>query len=65
MQVNAAIDGSGAEPEAKAFGALPLSAVPPTPGESAAMSARWQRRGLLGRLVRTAGPVQLVKGERT
>jgi hypothetical protein len=28
------------------------SAVPSTPGEAAALSARWERRGLLQRLVR-------------
>jgi hypothetical protein len=28
------------------------SAVPPTPGEQAAGAAEWERRGLLGRLVR-------------
>jgi hypothetical protein len=28
------------------------SVVPVTPGEAAASSARWERRGLLGRLVR-------------
>jgi hypothetical protein len=29
-----------------------LTVVPPTPGELAAASAQWERRGLLGRLVR-------------
>jgi hypothetical protein len=29
-----------------------LTVVPPTPGELAVASARWERRGLLGRLVR-------------
>jgi len=28
------------------------SAVPPTPAEAAAAAATWERRGLLGRLVR-------------
>lgn len=28
------------------------SSVPPTPGEMAAATARWERRGLLQRLVR-------------
>jgi hypothetical protein len=30
----------------------PSSAVPPTPAEEAAMSVRWERRGLLRRLAR-------------
>ena len=29
-----------------------LTVVPPTPGELAVASAQWERRGLLGRLVR-------------
>ena len=29
-----------------------LTSVPPTPGEVAVASAQWERRGLLGRLVR-------------
>jgi hypothetical protein len=29
-----------------------FSAVPPTPAEEAAMSVRWERRGLLRRLTR-------------
>jgi hypothetical protein len=34
-----------------------LSHVPPSPAETAAESARWARRGLLGRLVRLEGPL--------
>ncbi len=29
-----------------------LTAVPPTPGEVAVASTQWERRGVLGRLVR-------------
>ena len=29
-----------------------LTSVPPTPGEVAVASAQWERRGVLGRLVR-------------
>jgi hypothetical protein len=32
------------------------SVVPPTPGEAAAVSVRWERRGVLGRLVRIGDP---------
>jgi len=32
-----------------------VSCVPPTPAEIAAASVRWERRGLLGRLVRLEG----------
>jgi hypothetical protein len=31
-------------------------AVPPTPAEAAVASAQWERRGLLGRLVRIEEP---------
>ena len=34
-----------------------LTVVPPSPGEVAAASAQWERRGLLGRLVRIDDPV--------
>ncbi len=34
---------------------IPTS-VPPTPGEIAATSVSWERRGLLGRLVRPVSP---------
>jgi hypothetical protein len=33
-----------------------VSGVPPTPAETAAAVARWERRGILGRLVRLDGP---------
>ena len=33
-----------------------VSGVPPTPAETAAAVARWERRGILGRLVRLEGP---------
>jgi hypothetical protein len=33
-----------------------LTVVPPHPGEVAAASAQWERRGLLGRLVRIDYP---------
>ena len=33
-----------------------VSGVPPTPAETAAAAARWERRGILGRLVRLDGP---------
>jgi hypothetical protein len=29
-----------------------ITSVPPTPGERAAAEAHWERRGILGRLVR-------------
>ena len=32
-----------------------LTVVPPSPAEVAAASAQWERRGLLGRLVRIDG----------
>jgi hypothetical protein len=32
-----------------------VSGVPPTPAETAAAVARWERRGILGRLVRLDG----------
>jgi hypothetical protein len=40
-----------------AVGAEFVSCVPPTPAEAAAAAARWERRGILGRLVRLDGPV--------
>jgi len=33
-----------------------LTVVPPSPGDVAAASAQWERRGLLGRLVRIDEP---------
>lgn len=33
-----------------------LTSVPPTPGEVAVASAQWERRGVLGRLVRVDDP---------
>jgi hypothetical protein len=33
-----------------------VSGVPPTPAETAAAVARWERRGILGQLVRLDGP---------
>lgn len=33
-----------------------LTSVPPTPGEVAVASAQWERRGMLGRLVRIDDP---------
>ena len=33
-----------------------LTVVPPSPVEVAVASAQWERRGLLGRLVRIDGP---------
>lgn len=33
-----------------------LTSVPPTPGEVAVASAQWERRGVLGRLVRIDDP---------
>jgi len=33
-----------------------VSGVPPTPAETAAAVARWERRGILDRLVRLDGP---------
>jgi len=33
-----------------------LTVVPPSPGEVAAASTQWERRGLLGRLVRVDDP---------
>jgi len=33
-----------------------MSSVPPTPAETAAAVAQWERRGILGRLVRLEGP---------
>jgi hypothetical protein len=39
-----------------AVGAEFVSGVPPTPAETAAAVARWERRGILGRLVRLDGP---------
>jgi hypothetical protein len=33
-----------------------VSCVPPTPTEVAAAAASWERRGILGRLVRLDGP---------
>jgi hypothetical protein len=33
-----------------------VSGVPPTSAETAAAVARWERRGILGRLVRLDGP---------
>jgi hypothetical protein len=33
-----------------------VSGVPPTPAETAAAAARWERRGVLDRLVRLDGP---------
>ncbi len=33
-----------------------VSGVPPTPAETAAAVARWERRGIFGRLVRLDGP---------
>jgi hypothetical protein len=33
-----------------------LTSVPPTPAEVAAASAQWERRGVLGRLVRIDDP---------
>ena len=38
-----------------AVGAEFVSGVPPTPAEAAAAAARWERRGILGRLVRLDG----------
>ncbi|MEP6978567.1 MAG: hypothetical protein ABI948_10990 [Thermoleophilia bacterium] len=35
-----------------------LTAVPPTPGEVAVASAEWERRGVLGRLVRLDPPAR-------
>ena len=32
-----------------------VSGVPPTPAETAVAVARWERRGILGRLVRVEG----------
>jgi hypothetical protein len=37
-------------------GAMSVSRVPPTTAEAAAAAARWERRGVLGRLVRLDGP---------
>jgi hypothetical protein len=39
-----------------AVGAEFVSGVPPTPAETAAAVARWERRGILGRLVRLEEP---------
>jgi hypothetical protein len=39
-----------------AVGAEFGSGVPPTPAEAAAAAARWERRGILRRLVRLDGP---------
>jgi hypothetical protein len=36
---------------------IATSRVPPTPAETAADSARWERRGLLRRLVRLEDPI--------
>jgi len=33
-----------------------LTSVPPNPGEVAVLAARWERRGVLGRLVRIDDP---------
>ena len=33
-----------------------LTVVPPTPGELAVATAQWERRGVLGRLVRIDDP---------
>ncbi len=35
------------------FDADLVSCVPPTPAEAAVASVRWERRGLIGRLVRS------------
>ena len=40
-----------------------LTVVPPHPGEVAAASAQWERRGLLGRLVRIEGPASTSEEE--
>ena len=41
-----------------------LTVVPPSPGEVAATSAQWERRGLLGRLVRVDYPAATAEEER-
>ncbi len=40
-----------------------LTSVPPTPGEVAVASVQWERRGLLGRLVRVDDPAATVEEE--
>jgi hypothetical protein len=40
-----------------------LTVVPPSPGEVAAASTQWERRGLLGRLVRVADPAATAEEE--
>jgi hypothetical protein len=40
-----------------------LTVVPPTPGEVAVASAQWERRGLLGRLVRIDDPAVTIEEE--
>ncbi len=39
-----------------------LTSAPPTPGEVAIASAQWERRGVLGRLVRIDDP-PVIEGE--
>jgi hypothetical protein len=42
-----------------------VTSVPPTPGERAAAEARWERRGILGRLVRVDDTTdELADGDR-
>jgi len=40
-----------------------LTSVPPTPGEVAVASVQWERRGLLGRLVRVDDPAATIEEE--
>ena len=64
MQIAAAAKPDRIE-SARQIPAVPArSSVPPTAGELAAASVRWERRGFLGRLVRLPDPIRVVEERR-